>query len=159
MMPFYIVICKPLKTLLRNNVDNPSKRELLTDVRQCQKTYVATSLIEAYGLATLFFKAPTHEDRYGSYGLVAEVTITIASIPEFTTCDYSQLYNRQKREKDDEIQPVKMPISHTTIEAKQIRSILKTYIPESAKTYNTNLMDTDFTNPTYQNQIVDCQTM
>lgn len=148
-MSFYIVIEKPIKDgFFPTNTKNPSSEELLKDLSSYPKVYLFKSLEDATKAAQLFFKAPREPKTGGGYGLVAEVKVEFTDIPVTQEVDASLIYNNWVASEYSKL-PKKevMDVSYQciTVSPKQITSIVKTFIPDSAKTFNSNLQDTDFT--------------
>ncbi|MFA6302893.1 MAG: hypothetical protein WC627_07145 [Legionella sp.] len=150
-MSFFIVIRKSIKEgYFPTNTKNPSQEELLNNLKSYPKVFLLTTLEDANRVAELFFHAPQAPKVGGSYGLVAEVTATFTDIPQSAQIDGSVIYNNwvdsqhlgYTKNEDSNIS-----YSCIVVSPEQIKSIVNSHIPQSAKTHNPNLQDTDFTTP------------
>lgn len=150
-MSFYIIIRRQIVDgfYVSSINSNPSVAALLNDIKSYPKIYVFTSLEDARIASQFFFNERLSPRDSGSYGLIAEVTMTSTGIPETSQIDEATLYNNwvdSQKLKYTKRESQGFEFSCITVSHEQIKSISHTYIPDDAKAYNGFLRDMDYTN-------------
>lgn len=149
-MSLFVVIRKSIKDgFFPSNTKNPTKKELLTDLKSYPQVYLLHSLDDAKKVAELFFHAPREPKVGGSYGLIAEVTAEFSEIPVAIKVDAAKMHNNWvNSQKLGYVKKENTGINCQCIiiSPAQVKSISHTFIPENAQAYNSNLQDKDFTN-------------
>ena len=164
-MKLYVVIRQPMFTgfLLGNKSNFPSESELRKSINKYADIFVFDSKDKALEMAEIFYSAGIPPKTSGSYGVAAEITVNLNSIPSLTQITRAQVYDSWIDSQDvnyfkyEEMQRLKEANGKTNdkeqdskfyvykLKPENIASINNLWFTEAAKARNSNLVDSEVT--------------